>query len=172
MEGLVAAGLTKQIGVSNFTVEQLEDLKAVATIQPFANQVEVHPYHTNDALRAYCAASGIRVMAYSPLGSSKKKFPSGSGCTLLENPVVKEVASELGKTPAQVLLKWSSEVDPNVVTIAKSSNATRISQNFEAAGDWELGEANVAKLRNLNANFRYFDSYIEGSQWHDGVIEG
>ena len=72
MEDLVDAGLTKHVGVSNFTIEQLEDLKSVARIKPYANQVEVHPYHTNDELRAYCAREGIKVMAYSPLGSSKQ----------------------------------------------------------------------------------------------------
>ena len=152
--------------------EQLEDLKVVAKIQPCVNQIEVHPYHTNDELRAYCLSNKIRVMAYSPLGSCKQKFPSSSGCTLLGNDVVKEVASALGKSPAQVLLKWSYENDPNVTPVAKSSNAARISENFEAArDDWELGEANVEKLRKLNADYRYFDSYV-GGQWHDGIIEG
>ena len=90
---------------------------------------------------------------------------------ILKNNVVKGIAEEVGRTPAQVLLNFSVTNDPNVWPIAKSSNAGRIEENFGSVG-WRLGPKHVESLRSLNADFRYFDSYVGGGkQWHDGIEE-
>lgn len=172
LEGFVKDGLVKSIGVSNFTMEQLEYLKSNCEIPPAANQVEVHPYMSQRALRAGCAAAGIAVMAYSPLGSSLPKFPERHGATLLTNPTVQAIAADVGKSASQVLIRWS--LQQGCVALPKSGNPGRISENGDVLS-WSLSEEIMSRLDELNSDFRYFVSYLKkpdnNLQWHDGVVE-
>jgi 3''-deamino-3''-oxonicotianamine reductase len=99
MEECQRLGLARAIGVSNFTTKHLDKLLAVATIPPAVDQVEMNPAWQQQTLRAYCAAKGIHVAAYSPLGGQNW---GGLGNTVMESPVLAEIAKARGKTIAQV----------------------------------------------------------------------
>jgi diketogulonate reductase-like aldo/keto reductase len=104
MESLVKEGLVRSIGVSNFSVPKLIRIMEQAEIKPAVNQVEVHPYHRNDNLIQWCQGNGIHVTAYSPLGSPDSAVMfrrSASTPVLLEDPVVKDIAATVGKSPGQ-----------------------------------------------------------------------
>lgn len=101
MEGLVEGGKTKAIGVSNYSVRYLEELLAVAKIVPAVNQIENHPALPQNDIYRLCRDKGIRIMAYSPLGST--------GGPLFKEPTVKKVAEKHGVDPAAVLLSWHSK---------------------------------------------------------------
>jgi 3''-deamino-3''-oxonicotianamine reductase len=99
MEECQRLGLAKAIGVSNFTTKHLDKLLAVATVPPAVNQVEMNPAWQQRTLRAYCAAKGIHVAAYSPLGGQNW---DGLPNAVMESPVLAEIAKARGKTVAQV----------------------------------------------------------------------
>jgi len=148
-------GLVKSIGVSNFTVAQLEDLLADTQTVPAVHQVEFHPYLYQSELFNYCTSKGIVLTAYSPLGAAK----GGEGVVpLLQNETVKSIADELNRTPAQVLIRWS--VQKGIAVIPKSSNEERLRSNF-AVFDFELTADHVARLDALNHNFRFCRSFID-----------
>ena len=149
----------------------MEDLKSHSAVTPFCNQFEYHPYCTNDSLRKYCVDSGIKVMAYSPLGSGSSLYPPLSGCSLLDNSVIKRIATANSRSAAQTLINWSTASDENVVPVVKSENEGRIVENMGALG-WELSRDAVENISGLNENYRFFKSYggVNGG-WHDGVLE-
>ena len=168
-------GLT--VGVSNFTKEQLEHLLSVCTVPPAVNQIEVHPYLGQRELIQWCQAQGIRVMGYSPLGSSADRSPPQHGCTLMNHPVVASIAEECGKTPAQVLIRWGlqrTDTRENFITIPKSAQPERVDQNGDVI-DWALSETAMSHLDRLDCDYRYFISYLKTPdndvRWHDGRVE-
>lgn len=152
MEQLVDKGLVRSIGVSNFSAVQLTDLLSYARIQPAMNQVELHPYNTQEQLVPYCHAKGVAVTGYSPLGN-KSRLQDGEP-VLLEDKIVVGIASELQKTPAQVLLRWAIQRD--TVVIPKSVTPERITENI-AVFDFELSEAQMSALTLLNHNKRFVE---------------
>lgn len=170
---LLIAGKCRAIGVCNFTQEQLEALMAAFPDQPpSVNQCELHPYLAQRDLKAFCDSKGIVMMAYSPLGSgdsySGRSFPAkgtgpfenpGAGSTLLQNAVVAEIATRVGKSPAQVLLRWS--VQRGTICIPKSVKAERIQQNA-AVFDWGLSPEDLALLDGLDCGFRYGIGWAPG----------
>jgi alcohol dehydrogenase (NADP+) len=175
LEGFVDAGKTRSIGVSNFTQQQLEHLCSVARIPPAVNQIELHPYLSQRELVNFCEGKGIRVMGYSPLGSSATdRVPEAHGSPLLKHPSVARVAEECGKTPAQVLIRWALQrYATNLISIPKSSNAERIALNVAAGdGSWSLSGEQIAAIDSLDCGFRYFISYLKRPEnekrWHDG----
>lgn len=137
-----ADGLTKSIGVSNFTPENLSDIIDLTFVVPAVNQIELHPMLNQAALRAVNAEHGIVTEAYSPLGVGN----------LLGNDTVTSVASSYDVTPAQVLIRWSLQLG-NVV-IPRSSSAERIAQNFDVFG-FELSAADMDALSALDDGTRY-----------------
>lgn len=114
-------GKVRMIGVSNFTTRHLNEILQVARIPPVVNQVELHPLLPQTKLFQFCQTNGIQVVAYSSLGSGKS--PS-----LLLEPKVVEVASELGMSPAQVLLSWA--ITRGIAVIPKTGNPERLVENF------------------------------------------
>jgi len=163
MEALVDSGRVKAIGVCNFTQAQLHALMAESKTVPAVNQIEAHPYLSQAELRNFCARHGIHCMAYSPLGSgdsySGSSAPPKAGCTLLANPQVNAIASRLGKTAGQVLIRWS--IQSGFVCIPKSAQPARIASNLQVL-DWELGVADMELLNGLNEDFRYSIGYLPG----------
>jgi len=141
LEKLYDQGLCKAIGVSNFSIEQLETLRKQARIIPAVNQVEFSPFMYRSELLAYCQANGIQLEAYSPLTRGKK----------LHNTAVEEIAKKYGKTSAQIMIRWSLQ-HGNVV-IPKSSLPTRIAENANVY-DFTLSEEDMECLNQLNENFR------------------
>ncbi|VDD78495.1 unnamed protein product [Mesocestoides corti] len=124
MEGLVAAGLVKSIGVSNFNGKQVDRILAVCSIKPVVNQIEVSVNCMNRKLIEHCQSKNIQVEAYAPIGSPG--IPS-----LLEEPFVKKIATAHKKTPAQVLLRHA--LQRNLVVLCKSVTPSRIESNFDVS---------------------------------------
>lgn len=173
MEKMVDAGKVRSLGVSNFTAEQLTHLGSVARIQPAVNQIEVHPYLQQQALVEHCIAVGVKVMAYSPLGSAMNKAPPCGA--LLEQPAVTAAAAESGRTAGQVLVRWGLQrYAGELVSIPKSATPARIASNLDVT-DWRLSDGAMAAIGALECGFRCFISYLKkpdnDRRWHDGVIE-
>lgn len=113
-------GLIRSIGVSNFVVKHLEELKKFSEIIPAVNQVEWHPKNRDYELLKYCKDNNIVLQAYSSLGSYN--------ATLRNDPTVNQIATELGKSPSQVLLRWATQNGIAVIPKAKSKN--HLQENF------------------------------------------
>ncbi len=135
-------GRARSIGVSNFQAHHLRRLDAQSDIPPAANQIEAHPYLTQDELRRFCAEHQIAVQAWSPLAR---------GGELLRAPVIRRIAGETGKTPAQVVLRW--HVQRGDIVFPKSVSAGRISENFDIF-DFQLSGDDIAAISALNRNQR------------------
>lgn len=146
MESLVQKGLVKSIGVSNFSAPMLIDVLGYAKIKPAINQVELHPYFTQDALVAFCKGQGVAVTAYSPLGST--------GAIVIDDPVINVIAVKYGKTAAQVALRWG--LQRGTIAIPRTSNADKIIENF-AVFDFELSAKDMQAISGLNQNRRVVD---------------
>lgn len=135
-------GRVRSVGVSNFQPAHLERVIDESGVTPALNQVELHPYLTQDELRAYHTSHGIATEAWSPLAK---------GGELLRDPVVTALASKYGKTPAQVVIRW--HLDLGNVVIPKSVTPARIIENLDVF-DFELEAEDVAGLAELNRNER------------------
>lgn len=136
LEDAQSRGVVRDIGVSNFSEQHLEKLQMTARVMPAVNQIEVHPWLQRRDLVAYCQKRGIVVEAYSPLAKASK----------LSDPVLVNVANEVGATPAQVLIAWS--LQKQFVCLPKSIDSERQRQNLEAA-NVKLREEDVARLDGL-----------------------
>jgi 2,5-diketo-D-gluconate reductase A len=134
--GLEAArerGYARSIGVSNFSVDELRQLAAEANVPPVVNQVQFSPYAYRRALLDECDANGIVLEAYSPLGTGRH----------LSSEMVARIAESLGRTPAQVLLRWSLE--RSLPVIPKSTHRERIAEN-SCVFDFTLSDADLDEL--------------------------
>jgi diketogulonate reductase-like aldo/keto reductase len=129
-------GLTRHIGVSNYTIALLDEAWA-ATEEPIvANQCEHHPYLDQDRLRAATARHGTAFVAYCPLGQAD----------VLDEPAVTDIAGRFGRTPAQIVLRW--QIQKGCAAIPKSSHPARIRQNLDIFG-FELSPADIAQIDGL-----------------------
>jgi alcohol dehydrogenase (NADP+) len=167
MEAGVKAGLTRHIGVSNFSVKKLRDLMAHSTIKPEVDQVEMHPFLQQPELVAFCAEQGVHLTAWAPLGSSDRPdaFKAANAPVLLDNPVIKSIADAHGRTPAQILIAW--HVNQGISTIPKSVTPSRLRENF-AAAEIVLSPSDMERIAALDRHYRLLDGAfwaIEGSPW-------
>ncbi|KXZ51511.1 hypothetical protein GPECTOR_12g474 [Gonium pectorale] len=145
MEALVDEGRVKALGVSNFSLKQVEALLATCRIRPVVNQVELHPLCPQRKLVGVLFRHGVQCVAYSPLGGQSLVKPN----TLLNSPLVEKIAKEVGKSPAQLLLKWN--IQRGVPIIAKSSSPDRLAENLSGMYDWKLSYEHKAALDELVA---------------------
>ena len=157
MEDAQRRGLTRAIGVSNFTIAHLETLKRTATVWPPAvNQVEMHPLYPQEELRAYCAKEGIVLQAYASLGGqdgSKAKWSALGGRLLESPPVLAACAAHANAdaTPAQVLLRWA--LQRGAAVIPKTASASRMAENAGCVtGGLHLSTDEVSAIDALAAN--------------------
>lgn len=157
MQELVQAGLVKSIGVANFTVAMLIDLLTYAKLKPAMNQVELHPYLQQRRLVEFCQYRDIMVTAYSPLGSPGN-FASSGAPLLREDSVIKKIAEDHHKTPAQVLIRWA--IERNTVAIPKSVHKERIEENIHVF-DFKLSPEEMKAIGGLERGLRFVDPY----QW-------
>jgi 2,5-diketo-D-gluconate reductase A len=140
-ERLQAEGLARAIGVSNFTVPHLERLAAETGTVPAVNQIQLDPRITRTEQRAYHEAHGIVTESYSPLGG-------GGASSLLADPAIGGIAARIGRTPAQVVLRW--HVQQGLVAIPRSRNRERLAQNADVFS-FELDADAMAALASLDA---------------------
>ncbi len=143
MEKILASGKARAIGVSNFKEHHLDTLLEEAGIVPAINQVELHPFLTQEPLRRYCASKGIAVEAWSPLG--------GQGGNVLQDKTIAEIGKKYGKTPAQVVIRW--DLQHGIVTIPKSVHEARIKENCDVF-DFEISAEDMKRIDALNTNTR------------------
>lgn len=127
----------RAIGVSNFQTHHLDRLAAETSITPAVNQIEIHPYFAQDDLRAYDRAHGIATEAWSPIAQGD----------VLGDPIITGIARRIGRTPAQVTLRW--HIQRGDIVFPKSVTPARIAENF-AIFDFELSDADMAAISGLN----------------------
>jgi diketogulonate reductase-like aldo/keto reductase len=142
LEALKAVGKAKSIGVSNYTVKHLEEMKEYASEMPAVNQVELHVFLQQPELVDYCNQHNIRLEAYSPLAHAR----AGA-----EEPVLQEIAQKHGKTFAQIMLRWC--VQSRFVVLPKSVTPSRVKENSEIF-DFELDDEDLEKLKGLDRGLR------------------
>lgn len=143
MEECKNLGLTKAIGVSNFSCKKLEELLSVAKIPPAVNQVEMNPLWHQKKLKEFCKAKDIHITAYSPLGANGTKWGDNR---IVECDVLEEIAKAHGKTTAQISLRWVYE--QGVSLVPKSFNMKRMNENLQIF-DWSLTEEDSSKINQL-----------------------
>ncbi|HEY8044540.1 MAG TPA: aldo/keto reductase [Streptosporangiaceae bacterium] len=141
LEEFYRDGRARSIGVSNFQPQHIRRLHAEAEIPPAVNQIEVHPYLTQDAVRGFCAEHQIAVEGWSPIAQGE----------VLEDPTIRDIAGRAGRTPAQVVLRW--HIERGDIIFPKSVTAARIRENF-AIFDFELSGADVEAISALNKDQR------------------
>lgn len=156
MEELVDAGLVKRIGVCNLGTAMLRDLKSYARIQPAVNQVEMHPYLTQDNLLRYCQDAGIAVTAFSPFGASSyvPLSMADENESLFDDPVIQEIGKSHRKTVGQVALRWG--VQRGTVTIPKTQTVAHLRENLDIY-DFELSEGEMLTIDQMNRDRRFND---------------
>ena len=141
MEEIYAGGRARAVGVSNFHEQHLRDLFAASELTPAVDQIEVQPYLTQDALRAFNAEHQIAVEAWSPIARGK----------VAHDPVIGAIAERLGRSPAQVTLRW--HVQRGDIVFPKSVNRSRIEENFRIF-DFALDEPDMAAISGLDRGER------------------
>jgi 2,5-diketo-D-gluconate reductase A len=141
LEEFYRDGRARSIGVSNFQPHHLRRLHENTEIPPAVNQIEVHPYLTQDEVRGFCAEHGIAVEAWSPIGQGLE----------LDDPTIVSIAQRAGKTPAQVILRW--HIQRGDIIFPKSVTASRVKENFDIF-DFELADGDVAEISALNKDQR------------------
>lgn len=156
MEELVDAGLVRQIGVCNFGVALVRDLRAHARIKPAVLQVEMHPHLAQPKLLRYCREEGVAVTAFSPLGAPSY-VPLGTATvadSVLDHPAIMTIARVVGRTPAQVVLRWG--VQRGAAVIPKTSRPERLRENL-ALFDFALSGEQMDSINALDQNRRFND---------------
>jgi 2,5-diketo-D-gluconate reductase A len=142
LEKLSAEGRVRAVGVSNFSIPHLQRLFEETSVVPAINQIELHPLLPQAELRAFHAEHGILTEAWSPLAR---------GGPVLRNPVIADIAGRVGKTPAQVILRWHIELGN--VTIPKSVTPARIRENFDVF-DFSLTADDLTAIAGLETGDR------------------
>ncbi|KAJ8011180.1 hypothetical protein DPEC_G00055490 [Dallia pectoralis] len=137
LEELYDEGLCRSIGVSNFLMSHLRELKEDCGVVPHVNQVEYHPFQQPEELQTYCHQEGIVFEGYCPLAKGQA----------LSHPVVLQMAQKYGRTPSQICIRWS--LQNKVVTIPKSTKKERVMENCQVFG-FELEGADMALLGSLH----------------------
>jgi len=144
LEEIYASGKVRAVGVSNFSIRHLETLAAHSSLVPAVNQFECHPVLAQNELISFCREKGIACTAYSPLGRCRSD--------LWDSPVLRRIAEDLGRTVAQVMLRWNLQREVSV--IPKSSRRERILSN-SALYDFSLSDAQMAEIGTLNEERRF-----------------
>lgn len=137
LEEFKADGRARSIGVSNFQVEHLERLASEADVTPAVNQIELHPYFLNDEVRAHGEAHGIATEAWAPIAQGQ----------VVDDPVITAIAERLGRSPAQVVLRW--HIQRGRIVFPKSVTPGRIAENFDLF-DFELDADDIERIDALD----------------------
>jgi len=152
LEPLVKEGYVKAIGLSNCNSKQIERILKICTVRPACNQVESHPYLSQEKLITFCHSRGIQVVAYSPLGSADRPWGKPEQPILLEDPAILRIAQKYKKSPAQILIRF--HVQRGVAVIPKTIKPQRLAENLQVT-NFTLSDSDMETLKALNRNFRY-----------------
>jgi 2,5-diketo-D-gluconate reductase A len=152
MQAAHAAGLAKGIGVSNFSAAELAEVSKAAEVAPMVNQFQYSPFLDRRSLVEACVDADVVPQGYSPLGTGEH----------LGDPVVARIAAATGRTPAQVLIRWS--LQRGVSVIPKSATRIRIEENFGALG-FELDEESMAALDALDTTRHTSEAKARSQKW-------
>lgn len=147
MEQAYKAGKVRAIGLSNFTIAQIQEILDVCEVKPAVLQTEVHPYFQEQELKTFLAQENMVIQAWYPLGHGDK--------ALIEEPVFSKLAKKYGKSNAQIILRW--HIQAGNVVIPGSKNPEHIRANFELF-DFSLDDAEMAEIAAINKNKRYYTS--------------
>ncbi|OGY98751.1 MAG: glyoxal reductase [Candidatus Liptonbacteria bacterium RIFCSPLOWO2_01_FULL_45_15] len=142
MEEICKSGKAKAIGVSNYTITHLEEMKKYSAILPVINQVEFHPFLYQKELLDYCKENSIALQAHSPLASGN----------ISRNDVIGDIAKKHGKNNTHILIRWS--LQHGLIPIPKSIHKERIEENIQVF-DFELSEEDMVRIDDLNENLRF-----------------
>ena len=148
MEKIKRKGLTRHIGVSNFSIKKLDELSKQSETKPEVNQVEIHPFFTQEKMLRYCRENDIIVTAYSPLGSRHLIKTNES---ITQQQIIIRLAEKYNCTPAQIILAWG--MARGYAVIPKSVNADRIIENIGAL-NVQLTDSEVKLISSMNRNQR------------------
>ncbi|MDR3472511.1 MAG: aldo/keto reductase [Devosia sp.] len=140
LNDLRRVGITREIGLSNFTIGMMREAQSLSEAPIVVNEVEYHPYLVQQSLAAACRDAGIAMVTHCPLGRAGALFAE---------PAVTKVADRLGKTPAQIVLRW--QVQQGAIPIPSSHSASRLRQNI-AIFDFTLNEPEMAAISALSAH--------------------
>jgi diketogulonate reductase-like aldo/keto reductase len=141
MEELYNKGLIKSIGVSNFHINHLNDLFSIFTIKPAVNQIELHPYLSQNEIRSFCNHNNIQVESWSPIAKGR----------ILNDNVIVKLSEKYKKTPAQIVIRW--HIENKLIVIPKSATKERIKENFNVF-DFSLSDEDLKLIDLLNSNTR------------------
>lgn len=141
LQEIKQSGRAKSIGVSNYTIRHLEELKTYADVLPAVNQVELHVFLQQPELVDYCQANDILIEAYSPLAHGQA----------MDNDLIIKLAKKYSMTYAQIMLRFLTQL--GLVVIPKSVTAERIEQNFNIF-DFKIDKKDMEELKSLNRNLR------------------
>lgn len=160
MEDALKSGLTKHIGVSNFSIKKLQELIPLAFDKPEMNQVELHPLLQQNTLFEFCKQNNIHLTAYSPLGSQDRHFSlkSADEPNLFEHAVIVSIAKKHACSSAQVLIKWA--IQRGTAVIPKSTNPVRLKENFDSQTIL-LSETDMQEIAELDRHYRF----LNGANW-------
>jgi len=139
LEDLYYEGKVKAIGVCNFKIGHLEDLKKTARIMPMINQIEIHPGCTQKEMVKYCQGNNIQLVAWGPIMRGR----------VLTEPLMIDLSKKYNKTIPQITLRWHIQND--IIPIPKSSNEDRIKENFNIF-DFEISKEDMLKIDTLDRN--------------------
>lgn len=145
LEKAYKEGKIKSIGISNFEGKYIEELVKICEIKPQVIQVEAHPYFTQTELRKITEPENIKIMSWYPLGHGDK--------TLMEQQVFTTIAKKYGKSPAQIILKWHTQM--GFIVIPGARKEEHIKQNIDLF-DFELTKKEMQEIEKLNINKRYY----------------
>lgn len=144
LEEFYKQGKIKAIGVSNFQIDQLEELIKDCEIPPMVNQIEINPQFKNEEVVKYCKEKNIVIQAWSPLGGGKEN-------NLTKNELLEDIGKKYNKSAVQVMIRWSYQ-NGNVV-LPRSLNKERIKQNYDIF-DFELSKDDLNLIETLNTGVR------------------
>ncbi len=150
MEKAYKEGKVKAIGLSNFTVDQIQEILAACEVKPAVLQTEVHPYSQEKELKEFLDQEGIVIQAWYPLGHGDK--------ALIEEPLFDRLGKKYGKSNAQIILRWHIQ-DGNIV-IPGSKNPAHIKDNFDLF-DFTLTQEEMEEIAAMDQKKRYYTSTPE-----------
>ena len=158
LEELYEAGKIRAIGISNFYVDRMVDFASFNRIKPMINQVETHIFNQQKEMKEWTDKYDIQLEAWAPFGE-------GRGGTF-DNPVIAEIAKKYGKTPAQVILRWHTQM--GFAVIPGSKNAEHIKDNMDIF-DFALTDEEMEQIAKLDKNERYYhrtdEQLVQFANW-------